>query len=301
MITILAVPRLWDSGFPDAGNSPVFSHFQTKFDPAVRVLLGNRPAGMEELTKSLDSGCRVFSKSDFDHVAWAMARKISLQCIQLLLQRGANSKFVDAETDESLILTAICTRKSDLVKALIRHHADVSHMDKQGRSPLLLVVPMGDAKSVAELLAAEPVADDRSLHQAVHNPSPELVKLLLDHDHDPTLPSPSNARKTPLAELVCYVQANPSNLDKIRETVLLLMKGKKGKGADVIKPIAEKPLICLALDKSSHMVEALLRAYLSKVIDEDFTLYYFDRFCYPPTTYVREKLCRGPEDQRNEK
>ena len=297
MITIVAAPRPWDSGFPELGNSPLFLNSQTGFDPAVRVLLEKRRAGTEELSKILDLGCRISSKSSFDLVAWAMARKISPQCIELLLERGANSRFVDAETGESLILMAIRTRKSGLLKALIRHHADVSHKDRQGRSPLLLAVYMGDAKSVAELLAARPVTDDGSLHQAVHNLSSEFVELLLNHDHDPTLPSPYHGRRTPLAELVCFVQATPSNLDKIREIVLLL----KHKGADITKPIAEKPLICLALDNSSHMAEALLRAYLSKLIDEDFNLYYYDRFCCSPTAYVSEKLCLGPADQLNDK
>ena len=300
MIIALSVARPWDENFPSVSASPSFSRFQADFEPAVRVLLGKRPDGIEELTKVLDVGCKISSRSDLDLVAWAMgqiAPKISLQCIQLLLERGANSKYIDPETGESLILTALRTRKGGLLKSLIYHRTDVSHKDKQGRSALLLAVHVRDARSVAELLAAEPVTDDGSLHQAVRTLSPELVKMLLDNGHDPTLPSPYHGRRTPLAELVCNVQASPSNLDKIREIVLLL----KSKGADTSKTIAEKPLICLALDNSSHMAEALLRAYLSKAINEGFNLYYVDRFCYSPTMYVSERLCRGPEDHLGEK
>ena len=104
------------------------------------------------------------------------------------MERGANSRYIDPESGEILILTALRTRKSDLLKTLIHHHAEVSRKDKQGRSALLLAVHMGNANSAAELLAAEPVTDRGSLHQAVRNLSPELVRLLLDNGHDPTLP-----------------------------------------------------------------------------------------------------------------
>ena len=300
IVDLLVAPRPWDPGFPQSNETPTYSGRQGSFDPAARTLLERRPEGARELEKVLESGYKFSSRHESDLLAWSMDRttpKIHPQCIELLMEHGANTRFIDGETGESLVMTAIRTRKSRLLNSLIRHHADVSQKDKQGRSPLLLAVQMDDLNAVAELLTAGPTTDDGSLHQAVRRLNPNIVKLLLDNGHDPTLPSSYHGRRTPLAELVCKVTATATNLDKIREVILLLQR----KGADVTKHIAEKPLICLALDSSPYMAEALLRAYLHKLINEEFNLYWTNSFCYSPTMYVHQKICRGPTDQLMEK
>ena len=59
----------------------------------------------------------------------------------------------------------------------------------------------------------------------------------------------------------------------------------------VQKPYVTKPLICHALDSSIHMAEAVLLAYLSSTIDEDFNLYKDEQYCYSPTMYVKLRVC----------
>ena len=157
MVDHLTAPRPWDAGYPRSNEVPAFSTLQRQFDPATRVLLTKRPEGVDELRKVLDTGYKISSRHDSDLLAWAMEHttpKIDTRCIELLIEHGASTKYVHAESGESLIVIAIRTGKGGLVKSLVRHQADVSHKDKQGRSPLLVAVQAGASSAVTALLTA---------------------------------------------------------------------------------------------------------------------------------------------------
>lgn len=185
------------------------------------------------------------------------------------------------------------------MKSLLLHGADSSIADNQGTSPLLLASILGDHVAVANLLEVGAPKNDGSLHNAACGLKLQVVNLLLTDGHDPNFPSPQHQGRTPLAELLYLGEANPQNQGILEKIIHLL----RGHGTDTRKLVARKPLICWALDNRNDpvtMVQALLRAYLYRDLDEDYNLYNDGVCMYSPTMYVAKKRSMGLEARADE-
>jgi ankyrin repeat protein len=283
--------RILSNSMPRDEGRFVKSVLASMDDSPVRKLLERRPKGVVELKQILEVGLRA-SGADILHWSMTASPRIKTECVQTLIEHGANVKYVH-ETN-TMIMIAVQTGRGQLIKQLIERGADPSAKDAQGRSPLLLSVEK--QSNVADLVDAA-VVNDGSLHQAVHLLQPFAVEQLLERGHSPMLPSPfrGHARRTPLAELMA-TSIDPTKYHLVTQVIGLLVTH----GADVTKRVAGKPLICLALDNSSHAAAALLQVLHSQ-IDEDFNLFKNDAYCYSPTSYVLKGLCGGSRNEISDK
>lgn len=170
--------------------------------------------------------------------------------------------------------------------------------NSSGVTALLMATRHGDAQAVDILMVNGCPKDDGSLHEAVSMLHLYVVETLLKHGHDPDLPSQLSQGRSVLAQLLYKGKADQSNLLIVRKVIDLLLSY----GAQTMKPVSRKPLICWALDNAQpiDMVSILLQAYLYKNIDADFNLYREEGFVYSPTMYVKRGKCSAPENYRVE-
>lgn len=269
----------------------VESLLTVKDDSPIRQLLRNRCRSVTELKQILEIGYRP-AGADILHWAMTTVPRIKTECVQALIEHGANAGYIHESS--TMIMIAIQTGRDSLIKPLLQRGADPSAKDSQGRSPLILSVEK--QSNVTDLVEAA-VVNDGSLHQAVRCLNPSTVVQLLERGHSPMLPSPfhGHARRTPLAELMS-INIDPPKYHLVQQIIELL----KVHGADLTKRFAGKPLICLALDNSPHAAAALLQV-MHQRIDEDFNMYKNDAYCYSPTSYVVKGICRGARNQISEK
>ena len=193
-----------------------------------------------------------------------------------------------------MLMHAIRTNRSGLIKLMVKHGADISVTDSKGVSALLLASIRGDRQATTSLLESGAPQDDGSLHHAVRTLNYEVAETLLQSKHSPNHPSAQADGRTPLAELFFAVQASAQNFQIVKKMINLLHRH----GGESERPVLRKPLICWALDNSKpvHMVQALLDAYLHEQIDDDFNLYFEDGYCYSPMMYVSKAKFRGPSE-----
>ena len=161
-------------------NSPMplrFAPFEPGPEATIHILLCKRNQDSVSVRKALEAGCSAAPKGRADEtLSWAMAAipRIKTECLGILIEHGANVMHVNLK-GESLVMQAIQTGRSCLIKHLVQHGAHGSLRDKHGRSPLLLAVEKQDMKAIDGLLKAGVDRDDRSLHQAVYNLQPAIV------------------------------------------------------------------------------------------------------------------------------
>ncbi|KIX08154.1 uncharacterized protein Z518_02810 [Rhinocladiella mackenziei CBS 650.93] len=280
---------------------PNFVDHQRDFESPIRVLLKGRPGDTHSLMKVIGYGYNVATKFEKDILYWAMSQqnpRIKTDCLQILIQNGANVHSRDPATGDTMILMALRTGRSALVDNLIQNGADVSATNDKGNSPLLLASELGNTAAAERFIATGVNLNDGSLHQAARNLQLSVVKSLLQNGADPNYRSRVHGGRSPLGELCLTAQASGSSYQVMVDTLRELCQG----GADFKERIGRKPLICLALDNSdpAPMVEAIMAAYLSKLIDEDFNLYEENDVVYSPTYYVLKGIFRGPAAKSRE-
>lgn len=195
--------------------------------------------------------------------------------------------------DETTLHAAVRTGRGCLVKPLLDRGVDLFATNNAGVSPLLMATRHGDAQAADTLMASGSPKDDGSLHEAVCLLQLDVVETLLKHGHNPNFPSQLSDGRSALAQLLFKGKADQNNLLIVRNTIDLLLDH----GAETMKPVSRKPLICWALDNAQpiYMVSALLQAYLYKYIDADFNIYHENGFFYSPTMYVRKGKCAAPQ------
>ena len=199
-----------------------------------------------------------------------------------------------------MLIVALLTGRSALIDALLRNGADASATNEKGFSPVLVASQLGNVVAARRLIEAGARINDGSLHQAARSLHLQVVKLLLQDGANPNYRSSVHDGRTPLSELYLNGMATGSASQIVEDIITELRR----KGANTEQLIDRKPLICLALDNSDPvpMVKAVMSAYLSEYIDENFNLYEDDKsgMVYSPTFYVMKGPYLGPPAKAQE-
>ncbi|EXJ77801.1 hypothetical protein A1O3_10030 [Capronia epimyces CBS 606.96] len=277
-------------------SKPSFTEHCNSFDSPLRVLLKTRPGDAYALKRVISSGCDVTAKTEKELIYWAMSQtspRIKTECVQVLIQLGANANYRVPSSNETMLLMAIRTGRTALIDVLINAGADADAVNERGQSPLLLASELGNSAIVQRLIAAGVSLNNGSLHQAVRSLLPKVVKVLLQHGANPNYRSQMHGGRTPLGEFCLTAKVTASSYQAAVEVLTELER----KGADVEERNERKPLICLALGNSDPVmvVQAFMAACLpNRRIDEDFNLYEESSMVYSPTCYVSEGKFLGP-------
>ncbi|KAG9783399.1 hypothetical protein KCU88_g3055, partial [Aureobasidium melanogenum] len=241
-------------------------------------------------------------RTENDILYWAMSQndpRIKTECLQVLIQHGANVNYRDPNTKETLLLLAMRTGRIALMKSLVAAGVDVSAANDRGHSPLLIAIELGSDVIAETLIEAGANPNDGSLHQAARALQPKLLKALLRQAANPNYHSRVHGGRTPLAEVCASTKVTSSSYQDAIVVFTELVKS----GADIEERVDRKPLICIALDNPDPVmaVQALISTRLSdKRIDEDFNLYEQGGMMYPPTYYVFKGIFQGQRTQAGE-
>ncbi|KAJ4624609.1 hypothetical protein HRR90_003039 [Exophiala dermatitidis] len=241
-------------------------------------------------------------RTENDILCWAMSQsdpRIKTECLQVLIQHGANVNYRDPNTKETLLLLAMRTGRIALMKSLVAAGVDVSAANDRGHSPLLIAIELGSDVIAETLIEAGANPNDGSLHQAARALQPKLLKALLRHGANPNYHSRVHGGRTPLAEVCVSAKVTSSSYQDAIVVFTELVKS----GADIEKRVDRKPLICIALDNPDPVmaVQALISTCLSeKRIDDDFNLYEQGGMMYSPTYYVFKGVFQGQQTQAGE-
>ena len=106
--------------------------------------------------------------------------------VKLLLEKGADVKFVEEENGYTALTLAATDGDNDSVELLIEHGADVNHKDKINESPLMKAASEGNIEVVKTLLKHNAELDTKNalgitaLIYAVRSRNTDLVSLLLE-------------------------------------------------------------------------------------------------------------------------
>ncbi|KAJ9606623.1 hypothetical protein H2200_008631 [Cladophialophora chaetospira] len=276
-----------------------FAEPQQYFESAVRLLLRHRPGDWRALRKILDHGCIVNGKLEKDLLFWCMVQsdsKIKNECLQVLIEAGANVKYREPSSGDTILLAALTTGRAVLLDAILKNGADPSLANEREISPLLFASQAGYVLVAQKLLDANVRVNDGSVHQAAARGHFSIVKLLLERGANPNYRSrlAIHAGRTPLAELYQTADAAGS-AGRVLEDIISEFRKH---GADIRQTFERKPLILLAFEnaKPIPMVTTIMSAYLSDYIDDDFNLFEEDGVMYSPAYYLTKVLAaRRPQ------
>ena len=290
------------------------------------------PRSTAILESLLDAGCyhdqtvRWCLHPDCDEeevtfLTWAIVqpqKRVSTAVIQVLLDRGgeyplnppnvvaswfrwltqfatANVNVESSITKSSPLMTAIRTRRPDVVKALLLDQAEVDTVDAFGQSPLSLATNIGGELAIelmGSLLAAEPSKDDGSLHNTVRELNLPAVKVLIQAGHDPDFPSPLHDGRNALGE-ACLHATDPGQLSPEREKhVAKVMSLLIAAGSDLSIQANGKSVLFLCFEAVDAVgtCRVLLKAGMWKHVNKSFNLYKNGNLVYSPTMYIQELM-----------
>ncbi|KAK5199087.1 hypothetical protein LTR92_001559 [Exophiala xenobiotica] len=271
---------------------PSFSEYQKNYDSAIRVLLRNRPGDSRALRKVLEKGHSVTAEPEKDLIFRCMTQtdiRARSECLRVLIEAGANVKYRDPSTGDTVLLLALRTGRAALLDLLLSHGADPSAANDQ-LSPLRTASEMGDDVAVRKLVDAGARLNDGSLHQAARGLHLGVVRFLLEHKASANYRSPAHGGRTPLAELYLNGDASASGGVVVEDIITELCRH----GANVQQTVQRRPLILMAFAnaKPVAMVTVIMSAYLSEHIDEPFNLCEEEGTMYSPVCYLSKVLAR---------
>lgn len=224
-------------------------------------------------------------------------------CLSSSDWQEAQVEYQDPETGQTPLMLAVEHSRFGLIRELVSHGADVSVNNAEQETPSVIAAKSESVAILTELQQANPALNDGSLHESVRRLNVDMVTLLLNNKHNPNHPSQIHGGRSALGELCLNVQAKPADQHKIERIInlLLLNKDNQHNKADIEIKESGKPLICVALDNQNPqpIIQALLKSYLCKHINEPFNIYERGGFCYSPTMYVSKGLFLGPRKERD--
>ncbi|KIV81702.1 hypothetical protein PV11_03870 [Exophiala sideris] len=273
---------------------PSFRAYQEDDNSAIRVLLSHRPGDTQALRKVLEYGCSVTTQPEQDLMFWCMSQtdfRVKKECLRVLIEAGANVKYKDPSTGDTVLLLALQTGRAALLDLLLSHGADPSAANER-LTPLRLASEMGDDVAVRLLVDAGARVNDGSLHQAARSLHSAVVRFLLKHKANANYRSPAHGGRTPLAELYLNGDASGPSGTVTEDLITELCRY----GANVQQSVERRPLILLAFANPTPvaMVTVIMSAYLSEHIDEPFNLCEEDGTVYSPVYYLSKVLARRP-------
>lgn len=225
---------------------------------------------------------------------WALLqpqKRISSALIELLVSSGAKVDFETRVSGTRPLVVAIKEKRSDVVRTLLEHGADVHARDADGKSPLSIAVALGGeagAEVTRSLVEAAAPRNDGSLHGAARSLKLKTMEVLMEFGHEVDFPCPLHGGRTALAELCRYgaadVQDPPAEI--LLEKVMGLLIDR---GSDLSVQTEGKSALLLALEGENPVVvtRALLRSGMWRHVNEESNLYRHGRFAYSPTMYLR--------------
>ncbi|KAL2072220.1 hypothetical protein VTL71DRAFT_11563 [Oculimacula yallundae] len=278
-------------------------------DPPVFLCIKHYPHSKTVLEATLDAGFDVdqaISSEDGRMTAlyWVLSeeKKIGDHMVECLIDRRANLN----NHPEPLLHMAIEHGRTSVVQALIAAGADVNEVDESGLSPLSLAAQKQDIIIMQALLAAKPLSNDGSLHEAARTVNAEAIELLLGKGHDPNFPCPRFEGRPPLFELCLkapeYLLKSQLTTEQkstaVRKAIECLVNGK-ALTKDRLPRAGNRSLLMHAIDSSSPsmMVRALLQCGQFKYINDRFNLFMDGEYTYSLTKYVEKGKSRGDNSQ----
>lgn len=189
-------------------------------------------------------------------------------------------------------MAAIEVGRYDVAEELVLNGADTSTRTDDGKSHLFFAASK-DYGLVRTLVKAGVARDDGSLQEASRRIQVDVVKCLLQADHDPNHPSLLHKGRGALGELCLKANTSANSQEQVVATIEALVDS----GADLEIRELGKPLLFLALDNQNPypITEALLKSVMWRHINEKFNLCIVDRMVYSPTMYITKCKAASPE------
>ncbi|KAI0132448.1 hypothetical protein BJ170DRAFT_575934 [Xylariales sp. AK1849] len=320
----LAFPRIFDANVDEhevhelislfAEHSDGHSQLDVMFvypgsEPVVIRALSQFPRSMKVLLALLDVGYyhdqmtsyRVMPKTEEDEqvnlLTWALLqpqKKISSGVINLLIERGSKVNFETRLSRMTPLMSAIQSRRQDIVKLLLLAGAEVDVTDATGRSPLSIASAIGGDLAItmmSNLLAAGASRNDGSLHNAARELNLQALQILVEYKHDPDFPSPQHGGRSALGEL-CLHAAGSGEITALREKAMEKAINFLLIDSDITLHSDGKSVLLLALESTDPLTttKVLLRAEMWKYVNKPFNQYTDGKFTYSPTQYVARLL-----------
>jgi hypothetical protein len=207
---------------------------------------------------------------------------------------SADINFMTISSRSTALLLAARYARSDVVKSLLKFKpAEVSVKDKFHRTPLFYASGNGDEKTVRSLVQAKARSNDGSLHEAMREIHPDVVRLLLKSGHDPNFSSSKHGGLTALGELCMYGDGNGLG-GQIDDCIDLLVKAR----LDPMKKWHGKTLLHMALENPVPLpiTSALLERVMYKHVNDTANVFHYQGLCYSPTMVLAKGHFVGTPD-----
>ncbi|CAK7199715.1 hypothetical protein SEUCBS139899_002398 [Sporothrix eucalyptigena] len=281
-------------------------------DPVLFVALSRYPRSVRILEALLGVGfyydqmIRLRVTPDMEEIEsvsllfWALFQPqsmISNGVIELLIENGCKVNFQTSQSLTTPLMLAIQSKRTSLVKTLIRAGAEVDVVNCAGNTPLFMAVLAGGDAGITMMTdilgsGVELSKNDGALHLAAHQLNLKAVKLLVQSKYDIDYPCPLYNGFSALMQVCLHGSddgpMNASKLKNFEQCASYLIN--QGSNLE-LRSNGKTPLL-LAFESGDPvaMTRALLQAGMYKFVNDPFNQYHSKKHTYSPTMYVRLKL-----------
>ncbi|RYP66702.1 hypothetical protein DL770_008757 [Monosporascus sp. CRB-9-2] len=300
-------------------NGPNFKAVSPNGHPSIVNCLTTHPESVKLVKRMAELGCDIdatFEIHLYDSLepvtplTWALLRenqghhRVSSAVFEALIgaKDTANVNFTSPLSHTTPLMLASKSRRSDIVKMLLKAHADGYVRDHHDRSALFYASRGGDLDSVNALLKAKSKVNDGSLHEAARNLHADVVAALIKAKHDANFPSTEHEGRTPIQELA-YRCDGSRKVSEIELTIDALEKGK----VDFLTKWQQKNPLFLALNNQHPyaVTQALLGKMWSVINHEDNVFVDVDaktriEYYMSPTIYLTKYAPNAALGQKSE-
>jgi len=212
------------------------------------------------------------------------------------------------KTASTALMLAASMQRSVIVHSLLFENKTrytqfyPSFKNSFGDSALCYASHIGNIEIVKTLIKAGAQTDDGSLHEAVREMRPDIVKVLLEAGHSADHTSSRHGGRTPLGELCLLgdasVKRDSERLNKLEGVLNLL--ASQGKKFDPYKTWRDgKNMIFVALDNIIDPVgilDKLIERVFNKIVRDDANLVQVGDYFYSPLAYIQHGILEAPQE-----
>jgi hypothetical protein len=205
-------------------------------------------------------------------------------------------------TRSSALMLAASMQRNVIVHSLLFvGKAHPSFKNSFGDSALCYASHINNLGIVQDLIKAKAALNDGSLHEAVREMRPEIVKVLLKAGHSADHTSTRHEGRTPLGELCLLgdsrVEKDESRQNNLEEVLNAL--ASQGRGFDVYKTWHQKTMLFVVLDNIIDPVgilDKLIERVFNKIINDSENLLQVGDYFYSPLSYVEHGILEAPQE-----
>lgn len=223
---------------------------------------------------------------------WALAqpqKRISDAVISALLEAGVSVTRVSPISETTALMLAAREGRHEIVNALVVRGTDADLRDAWNKSALYYASSSLSGEATVKALVPRVLGNDGSLHEAVRQLNIEVVRVLLEHAHDPNYPSRLHGGRNALGELCLKATVTTSaHRSKLRQLLRLLLRNRAN---PKFRARNEKSTVILALDNAYSalpVAEALLETEIWQDLNDEAHIYCdpASGLHYSPYSYV---------------